>query len=142
MLKKICFFIGCSILLVFIFMSCSNKDSTDLEESIKEPTEIVETFFSAFEKANYESMETFCTEECVDKYFHEDDVFGMVWARATKIGEMQNNLNENECGIFVNVEMETAKTSALYPETETSFYVVLKKQNDKSWLIDSFVTGY
>jgi hypothetical protein len=38
--------------------------------------------------------------------------------------------------------METAITSALYPETETSFYVVLKEQSDESWLIDSFVAGY
>ena len=118
-----------------------NVEYFNLEESVKEPGEIAENFFSAFEKANYESMETFCTEECVDKYFHEGDVFGMVWAKATKIGEIQNNLNENVCGILVDVEMETAKTSALYPETETSFYVVLKKQSDESWLIDSFVTS-
>ena len=102
----------------------------------------MENFFSAFEKADYESMQTFCTEECVDRYFHEGDVFGMVWAKATEIGDIEYRQNNKECGIFVTVEMETAITSALYPETETSFYVVLKVQSDESWLIDSFVAGY
>lgn len=141
-LKKILFFICCTIFVVLVFSSCSKKDVANLEGSIKEPTEVVENFFSAFEKANYESMETFCTKACVDRYFHEGDVFGMVWAKTTEIGEILDNPNEKECGIFVDVEMETAKTSALYPETETSFYVVLKNQSDETWLIDSFVTGY
>ena len=42
---------------------------------------------------------------------------------------------------FVSVEMETAETSALYPETQTSFYVELIRNNDDLWLIEGFFTG-
>jgi hypothetical protein len=110
-------------------------------ETIMEPIEVVENFFYAFEKADYESMQTSCSQECINTYFHDGDVFGMVWAKATKVEEATEKLKEDEIRVFVDVEMKTAETSALYGETETSFYVVLKKQSDDSWLIDKFVTG-
>jgi hypothetical protein len=110
-------------------------------ETIMEPIEVVENFFYAFEKADYESMQTSCSQECINIYFHDGDVFGMVWAKVTKVEETTENLKEDEIRVFVDVEMKTAETSALYGETETSFYVVLKKQSDGSWLVDKFVTG-
>ena len=42
--------------------------------------------------------------------------------------------------IFVTVEMETAKTSTLYPATETSFYVEFI-YSEGLWLINAFPTG-
>lgn len=121
--------------------SGKNDSISSSEETIMEPTEIVEDFFYAFEKADYNSMQAFCSQECIDYYFHNGDVFGMVWSKATKIRQTTENLQENESKVFVDVEMKTAETSALYDETATSFYVVLKKQSDGSWLIDRFVTG-
>ncbi|MGE4548128.1 MAG: hypothetical protein AB7C89_01115 [Intestinibacillus sp.] len=112
------------------------------EETILQPREVAEKFFEGFEQADYPSMESYCTSECISAYFHDADVFGMVWARATHLEETADKaLADDERKVFVDVEMETAQTSALYPETETSFYVILKQQNDRSWLIDQFVTG-
>lgn len=122
--------------------SCgSNSGANILEKSDAQPLDIAEMFFDAFEKGDYALMKTYCTKECIDYYFHDGDVFGMVWCKAVKLEEEQGTLNENECIIEVDVEMETAKTSALYGESETSFYVVLNKTDDGSWAINSFVTG-
>lgn len=121
--------------------SGSNNGINISGKSDIQPSYIVEMFFDAFEKGDYEIMKTYCTEECIDTYFHDGDVFGMIWAKVIKIGEEPEILKENECRIFVDVEMETAKTSALYGESETSFYVVLNKMDDGSWVINSFVTG-
>lgn len=149
-MKRI-FVILCLMGLVLGLTACAGQtDRTTAESSsggnAKEtatvaPYEVVKTFFAAFNTADYETMKQSCTTECFDSYFHEGDVFGMVRANATKIAEEPKKLNETEYSIFVDVEMETAKTSALYNETETSFSVVLQKGADNSWHIDRFITG-
>lgn len=121
--------------------SGSNSGANISEKSDAQPLDITEMFFDAFAKSDYTLMKTYCTKECIDSYFHDGDVFGMVWCKAVKLEEEQETSNENECRIAVDVEMETAKTSALYGESETSFYVVLNKTNDGSWAIHRFVTG-
>jgi hypothetical protein len=118
-----------------------NNNVSNSEVAVAEPVDIIESFFTAFEKADYESMKLYCTEKCINTYFHSDDVFGMIWAKAAQIAKEPESLNENECRIFVDVEMETAKTSALYGESETSFYVTMKRTDNNLWLIDTFVTG-
>lgn len=105
------------------------------------PEEIVRQFFLAFETADYKKMRTYCTQNCIDSYFHEKDVFGMAWARALKISSEQADPGSGGYKIYVDVEMETVEASALYPSTETSFFVVLVQSEGGSWLIDSFVTG-
>lgn len=117
------------------------KDNNTFETN-PEATKVVEDFFSAFEKSDYVSMKTYCTKECIDTCFHDGDVIGMVWAKTPQIAEKPEFANENEYKIFVTVEMEPAKNSALYGSgSNTSFYVALKKTDSGSWLIDSFVTG-
>jgi hypothetical protein len=141
-MKRIDLLIICIAFLAFAFTSCIKKDDNILAEQTKEPIETVENFFKAFENIDYEAMKIFCTKECIDTYFHEEDVFGMACAKVNKFGETKINQQMSECAVFVDVDMETTKASALYPGTETSFYVVLKKQSDASWLIDAFVTLY
>ncbi|MEG2138998.1 MAG: hypothetical protein RRY64_10110, partial [Oscillospiraceae bacterium] len=77
---------------------------------------------------------------CIEYYFHDGDVDGMVWAKLTESGE-ERIVDDHMINLFVTVEMETAKTSALYPETETSFYVELIQNDTGSWLINGFPTG-
>jgi ABC-type oligopeptide transport system substrate-binding subunit len=124
------------ILVCAVFGLTACKEAKEQSDT---PTEVTEHFFSAFETSDYEKMKAYCTENCIDLYFHEGDVNGMVRAKAQEIGEEETE-NDQAVYVFVTVEMETAKTSALYPETETSFYVKLI-QKDGSWLIDSFPTG-
>ena len=94
--------------------------------------------FRAFAEADYETMKTYCTQSCVENYFHGGDVDGMVWASLTALGE------ETAAGEWVyllaSVEVETIPNSALYPDTRTAFYLELV-QEDGAWRINSFPTG-
>ncbi|MEG2380337.1 MAG: hypothetical protein RSB38_01430 [Oscillospiraceae bacterium] len=123
------------ICMVFSLTAC--KDSEKLSNT---PTDVTERFFSAFESSDYATMKTYCTENCIEYYFHDGDVNGMVWAKLTESGE-EKIVDDHMINLFVTVEMETAKTSALYPETETSFYVELIQNDTGSWLINGFPTG-
>ena len=100
-------------------------------------------FFTAFENSDYEAMKSYCTKECIDSYFHENDVDGMKWAKATKIEDVydENTIQADMYAFYVNVEMETSKNSALYGEKQTSFYVLLRQDEAGSWKINSFMTG-
>jgi|GEM_PF-4293582 len=63
----------------------------------------------------------------------------MVWAKLTEPAK-EEIVNDYVTRFFVTVEMETAETSALYPATETSFYVEFI-YSDGLWLINAFPTG-
>lgn len=130
-------------LAVIISVSACNNSESDSNISQLSPADITEEFFSAFESSDYETMKSYCTESCIEDYFHGDDVFGMIWAKAVNIEKepVVSEDHKNKVFVFVSVEMETAKTSALYPGSETSFYVVLEEIEEDSFLIDGFVTG-
>lgn len=123
----------CLTLLCVLLTACQSGEQVETS-----PEGTVQAFFTAFETADYQSMQDYCTEDCVDTYFHDGDVFGMVWAKAENI---QKQTIEDGEGFLVDVQMETAPTSALYPETETSFYVWLTQNAAGDWLVDSFTTG-
>lgn len=124
-----------TICMLFGLTACKNTD-----ESARTPSDMTEDFFTAFESSDYETMKTYCTETCIEAYFHDGDVNGMVWAKLEEIGE-EEIADDRICVVPVTVEMETAKTSALYPETKTSFYVELIQNDNGSWLINGFPTG-
>ncbi len=121
--------------------ACDNKSKTVSRAAISVPKDAVEAFFDYFSEPDYKNMKAYCTEECADTYFHKGDVFGMITAKLTNIGEEPKSLNERECAVFVSVEMVTARSSALYGETKTSFFVLLKKTAENAWLINGFATG-
>lgn len=128
-------------LVVILSVSACNNSESDSDISELSPADITEEFFSAFESSDYETMKSYCTESCIEDYFHGDNVFGMIWAKIVNVEENPEVSENGKYNIFVSVEMETAKTSALYPGTETSFYVVLEEIEEDSFLIDGFVTG-
>ncbi len=138
-IKKI--FILLISLVVIVSVSACNNSENDSDMSQLSPVEVTEQFFSAFETSDYETMKSYCTESCIEDYFHGDNVFGMISAKAINIEKDPVVSEDDKYNILVNVEMETAETSSLYPDTETSFYVVLEKLENGSFLIDSFVTG-
>lgn len=108
--------------------------------AVSEAAGVVEQFFAAFETSDYETMKGLCTETCVATYFHDGDVFGMVSAKAVEIGKGSFK-EDDRCGIFVTVEMEPSESSALYPETSTSFYVELERFGVDPWRVSRFYTG-
>jgi len=132
---------ACLICLCVGLSACNNSEN-DSDILKLSPSDITEQFFSAFETSDYETMKSYCTKSCIEEYFHDDNVFGMIWAKAINIEKDPVVSEDDKYNIFVDVEMETAKTSALYPDTETSFYVVLEQLENSSFLIDGFTTGY
>lgn len=144
------------VLMVFCatacFSACSekNRDSnvnaenviSNTEEKFSQATKTVKDFFSAFEKSDYEAMREYCSKECTDAFFHDGDVFGMAWAKLERVGEYKENyVTESGFAILLDVKMETVESSSLYPEAETTFYIVLKEKSDGVFVIDTFITG-
>ncbi len=135
------FLMAICLICLCIYLSACNNAENNSDTSETSPADITKQFFEAFETADYDTMKSYCTESCIEAYFHDGNVFGMVWARAINIEETPEVLGDSKYNILVKVEMETTKTSALYPDTETSFYVVFKQLENGSFLIDSFATG-
>ncbi len=109
--------------------------------------QVVKEYFDAFGEADYDKMRTLATENHNRSLVHDGDVWGMKWAKAKQIELIRDPrfLGVESSGrvlvFFVSVDMETVKTSAQYPATQNSFYVVLIKGDDGSWRVDRYATG-
>ena len=101
------------------------------------PRETLDKFFEAFGESDYEAMKAFCTESCIEDYFHDGDVYGMILANVTDID--YGRYREDGCYFFVTVEMEASEDSELAGGTTASFYVVLVQDEEENWLVDRFV---
>jgi len=117
------------------------------EDEEQKALQVVKEYFSAFGEADYDKMRTLATENHNHNLVHDGDVWGMKWAKAKQIELIRNPrfLGIESSGqvlvFFVSVDMETVKTSAQYPATQNSFYVVLIKGDDGSWRVDRYATG-
>lgn len=104
----------------------------------------VSAFFSAFEQSNFEEMKQYCTPDCVDGFFGDGYVFGMQRAKLTNltIDPTEYAKSSNDFIVQVDVEMQSAPGS-VYAEgqTQTSFYLILLRQEDGSYRINEFATG-
>ena len=127
------------LMIAFVICIICLTDCQDVEDDAVKPMDIIEDFFLAFEVSDYQTMKKYCTESCIDAYFHEGNVDGMVWAKLAGDAK-EEPVDDHVTRVFVTVEMETAETSALYPATETSFYIELIYSNGL-WLINGFPTG-
>lgn len=116
------------------------KRHNDTHHSTLETQEkyLLDQFFEAFEKQDYETMKTYCTQECIDNLFHKDNVWGIKSAKLKNI-DTTKCLSHHEYSAFVEIEIEPTKESALYPETSTSVYIVFSW--DQNLKIHSIETG-
>ena len=63
--------------LLIAFVLCITFGLTacqDVENDAVKPMDIVEKFFLAFEVSDYKTMKKYCTESCIETYFHEGNV--------------------------------------------------------------------
>ena len=104
----------------------------------------VSAFFSAFEQSNFDEMKQYCTPDCIDGFFGSGYVFGMQRAKLTNltIDPTEYAKSSNDFIVQVDVEMQSAPGS-VYAEgqTQTSFYLILLRQEDGSYRINEFATG-
>lgn len=150
--KKLVVLLPLLILSIFILKTYTNNHliphstSTQLDNNEEAIIKVVTDFFTHFKECDYESMKTFCTQSCTAKYFHDKDVWGLISATPTSIGNEIRALSEVEYTIFIDANIEpldpSLYTSEVNPEViTTSFYLVLQKQDNGSWLIDRFTNG-
>lgn len=121
------------------------SNAVDISEDDKaKALEVVTKYFEAFKEADYKIMSTLATPRNNKQLMNPEAVWGMKWARAKKI-EMVSDpgfLRVTNSIVFdVSVDMETVKTSAMYPSTQTSFYVILVKDERGNWKVDGYTTG-
>ncbi len=108
------------------------------------PEYTVSRFFAFFADGHFETMKNYCTQNCINTYFKDNSVFGMEKAvlTETNIAPTEYLKSSNDFNIFVSVTMTPSKTSVFDPKQKsTSFYVILERQSDGRYLIDSFATG-
>ncbi len=123
------------------------KGSITPADEKEKALKIVQKYFDAFAKADYKTMSTLATESHNQKLIHAGDVWGMKWAKAKEIEFIGNapflkiENSESTLVFGVSVDMETVKTSAQYPSTQTFFYVLLVKGDDGIWRVDGYTTG-
>lgn len=104
----------------------------------------VNAFFSAFEQSKFEEMKQYCTADCVEGFFGDGYVFGMQKAKLTNltIDPLEYAKSSNDFVVQVDVTMQSAPGS-VYAEgqTQTSFFLILLRQEDGNYRIDEFATG-
>lgn len=110
----------------------------------KMPETVVAEFFKAFSRQDFETMKSYCTEECVSGFWGDGYVFGMTSAKLEnmEIDPMEYAKSSNGFNILVTVSMTPAENSVYDPaQTSATFYVCLLRQADGRYFIDEFATG-
>ena len=110
------------------------------------PEYTIDQFFYLFSNGDFGNMKRYCTQNCIDKFFGDNYVFGIKKATLQSISKDSDDLRKRgfvvgEWAALVNVTITPAENSVFDPnQTETSFYMILKQQ-DGRYLIDEFATG-
>ena len=132
-----------AILFVFMIAGLSACVSSETPES-KAKDELT-YYFSEFEKAKYENMKQYCTDEFVENYFHGNDghEFGVFDSKKAKILEFTDREidtgDENTLAFEIIIEKELMDEVAKFDgdgQIQKDYPVyILEKQADGNWLI-------
>ena len=110
-MKKTISIIACCLVIGFLFIGCST-DNIEKETAIIEND--LKSYFSCYEKGDFEGMKKFCTKSYVDEYFHDGNVFGNLTAKLVDIEEIKYDEATMKYIAVVQIECMPAKISALY----------------------------
>jgi len=105
------------------------------------PEDVVNGFFNAFKNSDYENMKDYCTQNCIDKYFLSNSVYGM---KSASIDNIVDIIKEDETTykFFVDVNIKEAAELSIFSkeDRDTSLFVVLTKE-DGMWKVNEFTQG-
>ncbi|MEE0989364.1 MAG: hypothetical protein U0L02_08395 [Kandleria vitulina] len=124
------------ISLAFILIGCSKTQSK--EEILQEKYKVIESFFNAYSKKNYEEMYKYCTKEMKEGF--TQTIKAMPWAALKKEDKIKTHTFDKKEYIIVNLNIETTKLSSIYPDKEWSIFMLVEKEENK-WLITNYTTG-
>ncbi len=108
------------------------------------PEYTIDQFFKYFENGDFDNMKRYCTENCVNGFFGDGYCFGMTEARLEAAETEPSDYVKSLNGFAMSVRVSmTPHEGSVYREgqTETAFYVILRRQPDGGYLIDEFATG-
>ncbi len=101
---------------------------------------VVNNFLRCLESSAFEEMKNYCTINCVQEYFGDNEVFGIKSAIADTISypyKTDEALAEKEIGITAKIT-PAPKSTFGKKEITATFKLHLIKQADGTYLIDSF----
>lgn len=144
------------LLIICCFCSCKNAQSDDkivlssnstISNSVDKNIQsaigtLLKSYFSYYEKGDYENMKQYCSKEFIEAYFHENDVFGSEKSTFLKIN---NSIKYDKEKYLVSVEEEATpvKSSAYYDEENSQVDIIndyIIKENAKGELVIDSVT--
>ena len=107
------------------------------EEDAEKPRKLVDSFFAAFENADYGTMKSYCSMNCKSKYFRDDAVYGMKKAKVTEYGEEKfytDNLGVHLYSMYVTADVKLASGES----TTKSFTIILLQDVGGNWSVHEF----
>ena len=111
-MKKITHIWSCYLVLCLLFIGCSNTNMVQKETAVIEKD--LKSYFSCYEKSDFEGMKKFCTKGFVEAYFHNEDVFGNSTAKLINFEEIKYDETTKKYTVTVQIKCMPVNYSALY----------------------------
>lgn len=129
-----CLAVLTALVLAVSLVGCDKKKA-----DAKAAQKALNAYFKAYETADYEKMKPYCSQEFVETYFHEGDVFGNEWAKIQKCSLDGRETEDGTLVFFVQVTEKPVEGAALYdpeePEQTDFLYFVMEKEADGKWRV-------
>lgn len=138
-MKKVKLPIKCLAVLTALVMLAGLTACDKRKSDGKAAKKVLTAYFTAYEKADYEAMKPYCSDEFVETYFHEGDVFGNEWAKLLECS-LDGRETEDSTLIFnVKVTEKPVEGSAFYdpdePEQTDFLFYIMEKEADGKWRV-------
>ena len=131
--------------ILFVFIIAGLSACVNPMNPASKAKDVLTSYFSEFEKAEYESMKQYCTDEFVQNYFHGNDghEFGVFDSKKAKILAFTDREidtgNEDTLAFEIMIEKELMDEVAKFDgdgQIQKDYPVyLLEKQADGNWLI-------
>jgi hypothetical protein len=139
-MKKYIYIVLPILSLCLLFSACSlvktNSGDVDL---IKD---CLTSYFSYYEKGDFDNMKQYCTDTFIDEYFHKNDVFGNASAKLIDFDDISYDDVKKQYIAEVNVECVPTENSSLYDKdnptkTRTTYITFVLSVNNEKVQIES-----
>ena len=130
---------------MFVFIIAGLSACVNPMNPASKAKDVLTSYFSEFEKAEYESMKQYCTNEFVENYFHVNDghelgVFDSKKAKILAFTDREIDTgDENTLAFEIMIEKELMDEVAKFDgdgQIQKDYPVyLLEKQADGNWLI-------
>jgi hypothetical protein len=109
-MKKSISIISIILSALLLFTACSNANTKET----KLVEECVTSYFSYYEKGDFDNMKQYCSDDFVAEYFDTDDVFGNIRAELVDLKEIKYDDESKQYTALVNVKCVPSSDSSLY----------------------------